>query len=217
MDWYQWHHKYQRSPELQARLGFVKDQIVAFINQSPPGTIRILSICAGDGRDLIGSLIEHPRLKDVQAYLIELDENLVVAGRQVVEEENLSQQIQFIQGDATLRKTYQEIAPANLVLICGVFAHVPEASDLIRNLPYFCEFQGWVIWTRFCGDQENIEKVDKIHRLFEEINFENISAIITPNGRFTVATHHYLGQPSPLPDRQKLFELSDFSDLSISG
>jgi hypothetical protein len=47
------------------------------------GEVRLISLCAGQGRDLIGVLTGHPRRDDVRARLVELDERNVVLARQV--------------------------------------------------------------------------------------------------------------------------------------
>ena len=49
-----------RSP-LVRRLGMIQAQIHAMLDEAPPGPLRAVSLCAGQGRDLIGVLASHPR------------------------------------------------------------------------------------------------------------------------------------------------------------
>jgi hypothetical protein len=84
MDWTKWHERYESFPELVARLQLVQTHIAACLEACPPGPIRVISICAGDGRDLIGALTTYPRTSDVNARLVELDSRLVERGREAV-------------------------------------------------------------------------------------------------------------------------------------
>ena len=71
MNWDEWYKHYDSLPGLQERLRIVREQIVAALNECPAGQIQIVSICAGDGRDLIGALQNHPRRDDVSALLLD--------------------------------------------------------------------------------------------------------------------------------------------------
>jgi hypothetical protein len=73
-DWHEWHAAYD-NPEsgLARRLSWVQDQIRAVLDAAPAGPLRAISLCAGQGRDLIGVLADHPRANDVSARLVELD------------------------------------------------------------------------------------------------------------------------------------------------
>src|SRR3989442_973015 len=46
---------------LHRRVGEGGIEIGYWVDQAPPGPLRAVSICAGQGRDLIGVLREHPR------------------------------------------------------------------------------------------------------------------------------------------------------------
>jgi len=48
-------------------------KIADAISQSPAGPLKLISMCAGDGRDLLLALREHPRRNDVNATLLEID------------------------------------------------------------------------------------------------------------------------------------------------
>src|SRR5205085_3894623 len=73
-DWYAWHEAYDEPGSVIARrLSAVQAQIVGVLSEFPPGRIAVLSMCAGQGRDLIGALAGHPRRHDVVARLVELD------------------------------------------------------------------------------------------------------------------------------------------------
>jgi hypothetical protein len=75
MDWHEWHDAYD-SPDsyLGRRLALVQERIRLALDDAPPGPLTAISICAGQGRDLIGVLADRPRRHDVRARLVELDE-----------------------------------------------------------------------------------------------------------------------------------------------
>lgn len=74
MDWHRWHDEYDRpGSALTRRLRAVQLQIRAVLDGARPGPLRVISLCAGQGRDLLGVLADHPRRDDVRARLVELD------------------------------------------------------------------------------------------------------------------------------------------------
>src|SRR5437868_376397 len=74
MDWKGWHDGYDRpgSP-LSRRLRVVQDRIRDALAGCPPGPLDVVSVCAGQGRDLIEVLAGHPRRAEVRARLVELE------------------------------------------------------------------------------------------------------------------------------------------------
>jgi Putative methyltransferase len=132
-DWYEWHDLYDTEPVLQQRLKIVQEYIAYSLNASPDGAIRVVSVCAGDGRDLLGTLKNHPRAKDVSARLVELNPQLVERGRATIESLGLTKQIEFINGDATLATNYvgavlADIAIADIIKNSGVQALVADGD-----------------------------------------------------------------------------------------
>ena len=72
MDWLEWHGGYDR-PEswLALRLRVVQEWIGSALRDAPAGPLKVLSMCAGQGRDLLEVLADHPRRDDVRARLVE--------------------------------------------------------------------------------------------------------------------------------------------------
>ena len=83
MDWVKWHEGYEGSPSLAARLDLVRTHIANCLDACPDGPIRVLGVCAGDGRDLIGALVDHQRARDVEARLVELNRVLIEQGQAI--------------------------------------------------------------------------------------------------------------------------------------
>ncbi len=73
-DWAAWHAPYDDpgSP-LSQRLGAVRAQVARALDRAPAGPVRLLSLCAGRGLDVLPLLPVHPRGGDVRGRLVELD------------------------------------------------------------------------------------------------------------------------------------------------
>ena len=137
-----------RSPLVQ-RLVAVQAWIAAALDQAPPGRLRAVSICAGQGRDLIGVLRDHPRRGDVTARLVELDPRIAATARQLAADAGLTQ-VEVVTGDAAQTDVYAGLVPATLVLACGVFGNITDedVARTIRCCAGLCATGGTVVWTR---------------------------------------------------------------------
>ena len=144
--WQQWHENYQ-SPDfsLSRRLAVVQRRIREALDQCSPGPVRVASMCAGDGRDLLGVLQNHPRAGDVSGRLVELDAVLAERARA-----DALPGIEIACRDAGLSDAYAGAAPADLLLCCGVFGNVSDEDILntIHAWPMLCASGATVIWTR---------------------------------------------------------------------
>ena len=103
-EWVEWHKGYAAGSPLSKRLEVVQRLIRGALDSAPSGPIRVISLCAGDGRDLLGVIPTHPRGADVRARLVELDPQLAERARSRAAE--LSQGIAVVTGDASLTNAY---------------------------------------------------------------------------------------------------------------
>jgi hypothetical protein len=208
-DWYEWHDLYNTEPILQQRLEIVREYIAYSLNALPDGAIRVVSVCAGDGRDLLGTLKNHPRAKDVSARLVEINSNLVERGRATIESLGLAKQIEFINGDATLATNYVGAVPADIAIACGVLGHVAEKIELnrlINNLSFLSKKGAFFIWTR--GHSDGIFYSDNVRKILSASGFEEVNFKLTATGNMAVGIHRYLGENLPQPKEQQLFVFS---------
>lgn len=205
-DWYEWHDLYNTEPTLQQRLEIVREYIAYSLNASLNGAIRVVSVCAGDGRDLLGTLKNHPRAKDVSARLVEINSNLVERGRATVEFLGLAKQIEFINGDATLATNYVGAVPADIVIVCGVLGNLADEGELNRlldNLSFLSKTGAFVIWTR--GHSNGIPYSDNVRKILSASGFEEVDFKLTNTKDMGVGIHRYIGENLPQPKEQKLF------------
>jgi hypothetical protein len=147
---------------------------------------------------------------------VELDSRLVECGRAAAESTELKEQLEFVNGDATLSSVYEGIVPAELVLVCGVFGNVPETElpRLIQSLGFLCKSEGFMIWTRDLSENGD-HRLGLVRELLRDSAFEEVSFQITSIGNMGVGTHRYLGQALPLPKDEKLFVFSSPLDTQV--
>jgi hypothetical protein len=149
-DWVAGHSGYDDpgSP-LRKRLERVTCHLSRALDQAPPGQVRLLSLCAGQGRDVLEVLAGHPRRRDVAALLVEADfENAHVA-RQAAADAGLSR-VRVREADASVVANFADVLPVDVLLLAGIFGNVGEA-DIKRTIdaaPTLCTLGATVIWTR---------------------------------------------------------------------
>jgi hypothetical protein len=135
-DWVAWHEPYDEAGSaLHQRLAIVQSRIREALDAQPPGPVRVLSMCAGQGRDLIGAVTDHPRRDDVRARLVELDPSNAARA-----ETDAYPGIEVVIGDAALTEAYEPVVPVDIALVCGVFGNISD-EDIqytLRQLPGLC-------------------------------------------------------------------------------
>jgi hypothetical protein len=212
-DWLEWHELYNTEPKLQQRLEIVREYISYSLDNSPTGNIRVVSACAGDGRDLLGTLANHPRAKDVYARLVEINPQLVERGRATIESLGLTKQIDFINGDATAAVNYVGAVPADIVIVCGIFGNLADENELNRllgNLSFLSKKGAFILWTR--GHSNGINYSETVRKYFHEFGFEEVNFKLTETGDMGVGIHRYLGESQSVPKEQNLFVFSGVSN-----
>jgi hypothetical protein len=207
-DWQQWHRAYDApdSP-LSQRLAAVQGYIRSVLDTAPPGPIRVVSMCAGEGRDLLGVLADHPRAGDVHGRLVELDPDLAA-----IAFEHAPPTVEVVVGDAGITDVYEGAVPADLVLACGVFGNVSDADvfNTVQMLPMLCAPGATVIWTR------HRRPPDLTPALLEEFEQAGFEALGTAGGAtmFGVGMHRFTGLPSDFRPHLRLFTFVGFDTLA---
>jgi hypothetical protein len=150
MDWVAWHAAYDdpASP-LTARLRRVREWLSEAIDRASPGPVSLVSLCAGQGRDVIGVLPGHPRRDDVRAVLVEADPRLAEAARDAAAGAGLAQ-VEVREADAAAAASFADALPADVLLLCGIFGNVSD-EDIERTIEAsaaMCKPGATVLWTR---------------------------------------------------------------------
>ena len=187
---------------LSERLGVVQARLAEALDAAPPGPLRVISLCAGQGRDLIPVLASHPRGQEVTARLVELDPRNAGTARRSAAPAGLAA-VEVVTGDAAVSDAYTGLVPAAIVVACGIFGNISDA-DIRRTVgcfPQLCDLGGTVLWTR--GRFEP-DLVPQICDWFGEHGFEQLW-VSEPGLRYGVGMHRFRGQPQPLVPGTRMF------------
>ncbi len=218
--WVRWHRSYEDpgSP-LALRLRIVQSMVRAFLDSVPadhPRPIRVVSFCAGQGRDVIDVVSEHPRGGEVVALLVELDPELAAFARRRAADAGVHEQVRVVEGDASLCRHYEPAVPADLVLVCGVFGNIgrDDITRTIQALPGMCRQGAEVIWTRHRRPPDITPSIraEFLDAGFEEVAFEDPGGYVLSVGR-----HRFTGAPSEPSDSSDSSEPSHSSEPSDSS
>jgi hypothetical protein len=204
--WAGWPAEAYMRERFQQRLLAVQQHLRTNLDEAPAGPIKLISLCAGDGRDVISVLRTHERRRDVSAWLVELDRQSVAAGIRDSSIAGLQDAVHFVNADATDFVTYMGMAPVDIVLACGVWGHVPmhQRESLVGALAALCKPRGAVTWTR--GVSCGITRLNQIEIQFARPKWECVQTTITADKKWAVATYRYAGLPVELPRAGRIFD-----------
>jgi hypothetical protein len=198
-DWVAWHERYDEpgSP-LRARLEIVKSHLSAALTAASAGPISLVSLCAGQGRDVLAVLPAHPRRDDVSAVLVEADPRNAAAARQAAAAAGVTLDVRA--ADASMPAVYADALPADVLLLCGIFGNV--SNDDVHRTATAAAAMGrpgcTVIWTR------HRRQPDLTPRLrswfagagFDEVAFESLESSTS----ISVGVHRLREPRGPVPD-----------------
>ncbi len=145
-------------------------------------TLRLLSLCAGDGRDTIPVLAARRDL-EVDAVLVELDAGLAEAARTSAAAVDVSVDVRT--ADAGSFESFRDRLMNDVLLLCGIFGNISDA-DVERCVQASCALVrpgGTVIWTRGSrlpddpSDQAG-DPAEWVRGLFAAAGFEEVAFVV---------------------------------------
>ena len=201
-DWIQWLDQYDRprSP-LSQRLFTVQRLISKHLDATAPASVTVLSICAGDGRDIVDVLAEREDAARVGVTLIELEPHLCLLARARARRANLNG-VLVRRADAGTTASYAGLARADLVILVGVFGNMREedAPTTIAMLPALCAAEALVVWAR----RNEAEPVAALRAHFAAEGFAETYASRF-NAVYHVGAHRLARAPTSLPANERFF------------
>ena len=201
-EWVEWHAGYAEGQPLAMRLRAVQAMIRQALDRSPPGPIRVISMCAGDGRDLLGMLADHARRTDVQRA----SSSSTPSSRNEPARARVTcpAAIDVVNGDASNTSAYAGAVPADIVLVCGVFGNITDddVHRTVEHLAELCAPDATVIWTRgaFAPDL-----TPTIRAWFTDAGFAELAFVAIPDATARVGADRLVVPPRPYEPDVRLF------------
>lgn len=200
-DWVDWHRKYDDpTSSLRGRLEVVRGYLDDWLGQAPRPA-RVLSLCAGDGRDLI-EVLARGDADQVSAVTVELDPRLTTRATAAASAAGLGEVIDVRGGDASDPAVWADAVPADLVLLAGIFGNVSD-GDIRRTvgaLPMMCAPGSWVVWTRH---RKEPDLTPSIRSWLSEVGFDEVG--FTGSDIFGVGAHRFAGARERWDPPDRLF------------
>lgn len=203
-DWLHWHQPYlDPTSPLSRRLATVQQHLVKALDSARTGTIRLVSLCAGQGHDVLGVLSTHPRAGDVVARLIELDPRNVLLARASARDLGLAQ-VDIVCADASSTRAIGA-GRVDVVMLCGIFGNISDAhvEGTIGQLPTLCAPRASVIWTRH---RREPDLTPLVRSWFEATGLESVAFDAPDDALFAVGTQRFVGTPRPRSGDVQLFD-----------
>ena len=227
-DWHSWHREYEDpASSLSRRLEEVRIRLAALLEVGT-GPVRLLSLCAGDGRDTIPVLVGSER--HIETVLVELDQELGEAAGAAARAAGVDVDVRT--RDAGLVAAWSDILPVDVLMLCGVFGNVADA-DVERTVTAarsMLSSGGAVIWTRGHrvpddphpirsgpGPSDPIpsdpipsgqaDPAEWVRGLFTAGGFEEVAFVKPADASFRVGVAR-LATPSDAPLPERLFSFS---------
>jgi hypothetical protein len=205
VDWLAWHADYQdESSPLSRRLRTVQGHIAGWLDERPDNTVTVLSACAGQGHDLIGVLDQRADADRVHATLIESDPRNVRAARAAATAARLAN-LEVRQADAGDLTSYHGAAPADLVLMAGVFGNISDlhVQRTITALPHLCRPGATLIWTR---SRRTPDLTGTIRAWLTNVGFTEHAFDAPDDVLFSVGVHRLTRTPQPPAPTGRIFD-----------
>jgi hypothetical protein len=202
-DYEQWHRGYDGPDSgLAWRLRTVQHYIDEALDRHS-GPMTVLSCCSGDGRDLLGVLSRRSDADRVTATLVEIHPG--IAARASTAAAACAAQVEVRTADAGMSDTYLGAAPADLVIMVGIFGNISD-TDLARTIAasgQLCLPGATLLWSRGrdSGDVNDIVRARFAAAGFTELDY----ATYDGESKTAAGAMRYDGPTQPLVGGQLWF------------
>jgi hypothetical protein len=174
-----------------------------------PGPVRVVSLCAGDGRDVLGVLAEREDAARVSVTLVEVLPELVERARSAAAE--VEADVQVVAADAGCSQTYLGLAtvPADVVLLVGVLGNISDAdvAATVAAMPHLCASGATLVWSRGRSLEGADDFVTPVREAFAAAGFTEVSirSFDVQDDRTALGVVRFGRAPVPLEPRQTWF------------
>lgn len=204
-DYLAWHEAYDDpGSSLSRRLAMVQQHLREELDRRE-GAVRVVSACAGDGRDILGVLARAQDANDVEVTLIEVHPDLVERARAAAANLPGGARVDVRQADAGSTDSYAGAAPADVLLLVGVLGNVTDEdlATTLGALPQLVAAGGVVIWS---NGYDAARRARRIRRLLADAGFAELA--VDPfdwEDDAVLGVARFEGRPEPLVPGRRLF------------
>jgi hypothetical protein len=220
-DWLKWHQHYDNpdSPLVQRLMATQAGlrQALAEAPANTDGVVQLVSICAGEGRDVLPVLAGGAEGRRVKALLLENDAAIAEGGRANIAKLGLAD-VEMRVADAGTIDSFADMLPAHVVVASGVFGNISmaDAKRTAAALRTVVAPGGLVVWTR----SRRLNGPDRslaLRAIFLDHRFSELSFITTPDGTFRIGLYKRPAETETfeLPASRRMFEFN--SSATSSG
>ena len=203
-DWTRWHADYDDpSSTLSRRRLIVMQTLRSAIDDHACQTLTVISMCAGDGFDVISELASRPD-RVGKALLVESDPALATRSQSSAADAGLSGSVTSRCADAADTSNYSGYVPADVLLACGLFGNITDVDvfTTITHLPELIARNAVVIWTR---TRRPPDLTPAIREHFRAVGFTELTFVAPPDVLFSVGPARFGGAPQPFVPARHLF------------
>ena len=197
-DYLAWHELYDDpGSSLPRRLALVREVLRGELD-ARPGPVRVVSLCAGDGRDILGVLAEREDAARVSVTLVEVLPELVERARSAAAD------VEVVAADAGCSETYVGLAtvPADVVLLMGVLGNVSDVdvAATVAAMPRLCASGATLVWSRGRSLEGADDFVTPVRKAFSVAGFAEvcIRSFDVNADRTALGVVRFDGPPVPL-------------------
>lgn len=203
-DYVLWLNRYDDpSSPLSWRLRQVQDWLSQELDRRS-GPMRVLSACAGDGRDIIDVLERRQDAERVDVVLVEAHPRVADLARSRARAAGLAA-VRVRTSDAGDSASYADAVPADLVLLVGLLGNIShdDVSAVIAASPQLCAAGATLIWSRGrdTDDLNDLVRAEFAKAEFTELDYMELNELSRP----ALGRMRYDGKPVPLQLDQHLF------------
>jgi hypothetical protein len=208
-DYLAWHEQYDDpGSSLSRRLALVREVLRAELD-ARPGPVRVVSLCAGDGRDILGVLAEREDAARVSVTLVEVLPELVERTRRAAAA--VAADVEVVAADAGCSGTYVglDTVPADVVLLVGVLGNISDddVAATVAAMPRLCASGATVLWSRGRSLAPADDFVTPVRTAFSAAGFAEVGihSFDVEDDHTALGVVRYDGLPVPLGPSETWF------------
>lgn len=203
-DYLDWHRDYD-DPEspLSRRLEMVRQHLRSELD-ARTGPVRIVSVCAGDGRDVLGVLEERADAERCEVTLVEILPELAQRAEEAAASLPSRPAVDVRVRDAGTTDAYAGVAPADVLVLVGVLGNITEddVAATVAVLPQLVAPGGVVIWSQGYDAER---RVPALRRLLTAAHFAETALDSFDGDSAMLGVATYDGPVAPLEPHRTFF------------